>query len=150
MRFEWTPVEGIEFPTRPNVSIQAVRDQTYVVKVTDQDGCMDTDTVRIRVKDERPIYIPNVIMPEKNVNPQNGRFTVYSNAAADGIELMRIFDRWGELVYEGTDLPINDPTVGWDGLFRGKLVEGVFVYYIQVRFIDGRMVAYDGDVTVVR
>lgn len=150
MRFEWLPTEGIEFPNRPNVSIQAVRDQVYIVKITDEDGCMDTDTVRLRVKDDRPVYIPNVIMPDKATNPQNGRFTVYTNAAAQGIELLRIFDRWGELVYEGGGLPVNDPTTGWDGRFNGKLVEGVFAYYVQVRFIDGKVVAYDGDVTVVR
>jgi hypothetical protein len=153
VKFEWTPTTGIEFPNRPSISLQATRNELYVVKVTDNDGCMDTDTVRIRVKDNRPVYIPNVIMPDQATNPQNAKFTIYSNASAQpatGIALLRIFDRWGDLVYEGQDLPISDPTVGWDGYYKGKPMSGVFVYYALVRFIDEKELPYEGNVTVVR
>jgi len=153
MKFEWTPITGIEFPTRASISLQATRNETYVVKITDPDGCMDTDTVRIRVNDDRPVYIPNIIMPDGATNPQNGRFTIYGNAAAQpatGIDLLRIFDRWGDLVYEGRGMPISDPTVGWDGRYNNKPLTGVFTYYALVRFIDDKVLPYDGNVTVVR
>jgi hypothetical protein len=153
MKFEWNPTTGLDDPKKSTISLQATRDDIYVVKITDPDGCMATDTVRIRVSDDRPVYIPNVIMPETASNPQNGRFTVYSNAAVkpdNGIELLRIFDRWGDLVYEGKNMPINDPSVGWDGTYNNKVLSGVFTYYTLIRFIDDKVLTYKGNVTVVR
>ena len=114
---------------------------------------MAFDSVLIRVKDDRPVYIPNVFTPDKSSEFANSRFTVFTGPAADeamGISLIQIYDRWGDLVWEGNDLPVNDPTVGWDGTYKGKPVSGVFVYRAIVRFIDGQERSYDGDVTVLR
>jgi hypothetical protein len=67
---------------------------------------------------------------------------------------MRVYDRWGSLVYEQNDFypELNDEfTGGWDGRYRGKFVDpGVFVYIIEVDFLDDRVLLYRGDVTVVR
>lgn len=151
--FQWTPTDGISDPTRPRIEVQAIRSQIYIVKITDQDGCMAFDTVRIRVTDDRPVYIPNVFMPDVAENFTNSRFTVYAGPAAEqamGIEVLRVFDRWGELVWEGRNLPLNDPTVGWDGMYRGKPLTGVFAYYATIRFVDEVERTYDGNVTIVR
>jgi gliding motility-associated-like protein len=64
---------------------------------------------------------------------------------------MRIYDRWGELLYEGKDLAVNTSNAGWDGNFRGKqMPSGVYTYYVQVLFIDGEVIPYRGDVTILR
>ena len=71
----------------------------------------------------------------------------------DIVNYMRVYDRWGELVYSRDKfLPENDNTGdGWDGKFRGDFVDpAVFVYIIEVKFLDGRVLLYRGDVTVVR
>jgi large repetitive protein len=59
---------------------------------------------------------------------------------------MRIYDRWGELVFESTDI-----TVGWDGYYRGELSQqDVYAVQVWVRFIDDREVERLGDLTLIR
>ena len=60
--------------------------------------------------------------------------------------VLKIYDRWGELVFE-TDQQKN----GWDGTFNAKLVDpGVFVYYLTITCVDGQEYFKKGNVTVIR
>ncbi len=71
--------------------------------------------------------------------------------AAQGVRLLRVYSRWGERRFERRGFPLNDPTSGWDGSFRGKeLNPGVFARYADVERHDGRVINFKGDVTVVR
>ncbi|MFT4665268.1 MAG: hypothetical protein ACI9XB_002223, partial [Gammaproteobacteria bacterium] len=43
----------------------------------------------------------------------------------------------------------NDPDQGWDGRFRGDFLNpGVFIYYAEVLFKDGRIELLKGDVMI--
>jgi hypothetical protein len=57
---------------------------------------------------------------------------------------LQIFNRWGVLIYESSDLQ-----KGWDGYFgNGNLaLEGVYVWHATGRFIDGKYFNDIGDVT---
>jgi hypothetical protein len=146
--FVWTPPLGLSCTECPEPNIIATKSITYVVQVTDEDGCMAFDSVRVIVRDERPIYVPNVFAPDKAY--PNSHFTLFGGPAATRIELLRIYDRWGSLVFEARDIPLNEPYLGWDGRFRSKPVDGVFTFYALVRFVDEQQIQYDGSVTVVR
>ena len=71
-----------------------------------------------------------------------------------------MYDRWGNLVYQGKDiripneggsLIISDANQGWDGKFKGiPAVAGVYAWRAQVRFIDDFVKNYAGDLTLVR
>ncbi|GJM31511.1 MAG: hypothetical protein DHS20C18_05120 [Saprospiraceae bacterium] len=122
---------------------------TYTVTITDENGCTAVDEIVVRVVKNRPIYIPNAISP--NGDGVNDGFTVYSGPAAHSIKTFKIFSRWGSLVFETNDIPTNDESLGWDGTFLGKPVNpGVFAFFAEVEFIDGEVVLYEGDVTVIR
>ena len=55
------------------------------------------------------------------------------------------------LVFDTKNIPPSNEGLGWDGTFNGKTVNpGVFVYLAEVRFIDGEVETYSGDVTLVR
>ena len=109
---------------------------------------MAFDTVRIRVANKRPIYFPNVFAPDKPY--PNDHFTGFSGPAADQFTILRIYDRWGGLIFERADFPLNDPNLGWDGTYKGEKVMGVFAWYASVRFVDQQEFQYEGSVTVVR
>ncbi|MBK8490988.1 MAG: gliding motility-associated C-terminal domain-containing protein [Saprospirales bacterium] len=65
--------------------------------------------------------------------------------------MFRIVDRWGEVIYEGTNFPVNDPNVGWDGTFKGQSMNsGVFLWYVEVKYIDGLQQSFKGTTTLVR
>jgi gliding motility-associated-like protein len=62
---------------------------------------------------------------------------------------IKIFDRWGEMVFSGNNLKPN--TEGWDARFKGQILSpDVFVYWAVLRFKDGEDVLFKGDVTLVR
>ncbi|MFN4081884.1 MAG: gliding motility-associated C-terminal domain-containing protein, partial [Saprospiraceae bacterium] len=65
------------------------------------------------------------------------------------IRSFRIYNRWGEQVYERFNFQPNDIAIGWDGRFRGQeLNPAVFVWTMEVEFIDDVVEQYSGDVTL--
>lgn len=119
----------------------------YSVEVINQNGCTARDQVHIAVFNHH-IYVPNVILPGSSTD---GNFTVFAGDGVTEIRLMRIFDRWGELLFEREAFPPNAPERGWDGDFRGKPLDpGVYVWYVEVVFQDGRVVPLKGDVSIIR
>jgi large repetitive protein len=145
--YQWSPQAGLSCYNCRYPVAKPLRTTTYTVTVTDANGCTATDEITITVLTEKNVYIPNSFSP--NNDGANDAFTAYGGNAIDKIQLMRIFDRWGELVYEGAELAPNDK--GWDGTMRDReMNNNVFVYYIQVRFIDGEVLTFTGDVTMVR
>ncbi len=117
--------------------------------VYDENGCAASDRIAIFVKKIRPVYIPSGITP--NGDGINDIFTVFSQSAAvKNINSMRIFDRWGTLMFENYNFPPDQPQYGWDGTLAGKHINNaVFGYAIEVQFFDGSVEIYEGDVTIL-
>jgi gliding motility-associated-like protein len=146
--FSWSPVQGLLCATCRQTDAAPTETTIYTVTFRDAAGCDYTDTVRVTVNKTRPVFVPNVFSP--NGDGYNDVFHPFANGAVRQIKRLQIFDRWGELIYEATNLPINNDRYGWDGTFKGKLVTpATFVYRIELDFIDGAVQTYNGDVTVV-
>jgi gliding motility-associated-like protein len=96
---------------------------TYLVTVTDSHGCKGSDSVQLKSCDST-LFVPNAFTP--NGDGLNDVFkVVYSEDNITSFS-MRIFDRWGELVFESTDI-----TKGWDGKIKNKLAPtGTYVWII--------------------
>jgi len=121
----------------------------YSLTVLDDMGCIGQDEIVVEVDANRNVYIPNVFSP--NADGINDFFTPIIGSGVRSVNYMRVFDRWGQLVYEQRDfLPFDDFSTGWDGKFKGKEVNtGVFVYLIEVEFIDDVVLLYRGDITAL-
>ncbi|MEZ4990948.1 MAG: gliding motility-associated C-terminal domain-containing protein [Saprospiraceae bacterium] len=151
--YSWSPdqedIFRCLFDDCQSAEVMPLNSTIFEVTVTDLTGCIATDSVRIGVIKNRPLYIPNAFSP--NNDGPNDYFTIYAGPSVESIQSLQIFDRWGELVFSRQDFPPNDESMGWDGTFNGQLLNpGVFVYMAEVRFIDGFSVRYKGDVTLVR
>jgi gliding motility-associated-like protein len=121
-----------------------------IVTIEDTTGCFASDTTLIIVSTEFPFFIPTAFAPESS-NIENAIFRPFVTNKVRTINFVRIFNRWGDLVYERTNFPIGDNSVGWDGTLNGKLLNtGVFVFFLEVEFIDGSVEEYAGDVVLVR
>ena len=63
----------------------------------------------------------------------------------------RIYDRWGELLFRTGDFEVNDPTVGWNGIFRSKNMNtGVYIWHVETLREDGTRETYNGETTLIR
>jgi gliding motility-associated-like protein len=114
---------------------------SYVLSVTDSNGCMSTDTINITVDFFSNIYIPSAFSP--NGDGINDVFYVRGLNISD-IQLM-IFDRWGNLVFETTD-----QSIGWNGYYRGTLfVPEVFMYVLTGKDPEGKKINFKGNITLV-
>lgn len=117
--------------------------------VQDGTGCTDTDEMTVFVVANREIRIPNIFTPDDD--GYNDYFTAYNKKAAVQIDELKIFDRWGELIFETKNIPLGDARKGWNGTFKGlKVNPGVYVYLVMVRFLDDEVIPYAGDITVWR
>lgn len=84
----------------------------YIVKVISEEGCESTDTINIVQECDPQLWIPNVFTPFDD-NAVNNTFKPVAHDVAQ-FE-MRIYNRWGELLFI-----TNDINKGWDGTFQSQ------------------------------
>ena len=66
------------------------------------------------------------------------------------VRAMRIFNRWGEVVFEKREIPVNSPAAGWDGTFKGKKAQpGVYVYQLEIICNNGDVLKYSGNIALI-
>ncbi len=122
----------------------------YIISVIDSTtGCVIRDEVLVEVDKNRNIYIPNAFTP--NGDGSNDVFKIFTGNGVREIRKLKIFDRWGELVYAAENILPNDSKMGWDGTFRGQpMNNAVFAYFVEVEFVDDVVILYKGDITLLR
>lgn len=140
----WSPSEGLSCVDCNSPVATTYANKTYIIKVYTNNNCFVTDTVKIKVDGEREIYIPNSFSPYSHII-ENQTFKVYSNNLLK--VKMQIFNRWGEKVYETEDGHIY----GWDGRYKGEyLPVGVYIYYVEVLYLDQRIVIKQGSLNLLK
>lgn len=144
--YSWHPTTGLNNSTIYNPKASPTTSTTYYLTVTDQNGCSWTDSVFIYVIDvicEEPyIFVPNAFTPNGD-----GRNDVLYVRSSVGYEMLfRIYNRWGELIFESKD--VNN---GWDGTYKGKKLEpGVFDYYLSFTCYNHQIFEKKGNITLIR
>ncbi len=141
---KWSVVNGgeLECYDCDRTSFTAIAATTVQVEIEDIRGCILTDEVQVTVDDSKRIYIPNSFSP--NDDGVNDTFSVLGNAGE--VVDFQVFDRWGSLVYNSFGGSVNE-SPGWDGKLRdGQLQRGIYIYTLSVRFPDGEVKRYTGDI----
>jgi len=147
--YTWWPPDGLSCTTCPNPVVRLSEATTYVLQLTDANGCTTADSLMLRVKKGEGVYVPNAIAP--NGAEHNQRFTVYADlAVVKQVGWLRVYDRWGGLIFERINFAPNDESAGWDGTWRGKRVQpGVYAWQSEVLLIDGGTLQKSGSVTIM-
>lgn len=135
--------------TCPDPRVQNLMQQHWFkIQVVDANGCEGTDRIRISVERPRRIYVPTAFTP--NSDGENDRLVVHGQNNAK-IKNFRLYDRWGELVYQADNFTTNDDAFGWDGAFRGKACDpGVYVWVVEAIYLDGQTEILHGNSTLIR
>ena len=149
--FAWTPSTDITcYDARCEKAVATVKkDICYHVKATNIYGCSDTASLCIvAFCKSAQLFIPNAFTPDgDNVNDV---FMVRSTGIAS-VKSFRIFNRYGEVVFEKYNFAPNTPAYGWDGSINGhRGIPAVYVYIAEVVCENGTEYKKHGNVTLLR
>jgi gliding motility-associated-like protein len=143
--YTWNPPFNLSNPTGQTTTATVNETSTYEVTIT-QGSCSTKTSVTIYTREficgDVYIYVPNAFSPNgDNVND------VLFVRGENLLEInLKIFDRWGELVFE-----TQDQSVGWDGTFKGeKLDPDVYVYHLTVTCVGQTENLIKGNITLMR
>ena len=150
IKWEWKPKDGLDCTNCRNPVAKPLGTTSYVVAATDRNGCIAKDTLKITVANKRKVFIPTAFSPNNDGN--NDVFMVYGGNEVRKINKFQVYNRWGNRVFGIENVLPNDPSKGWDGLFQGQVAEmgSIFIYAVEVEYINGKIEVFSGDVTIVR
>jgi len=143
--YEWIPFNPdiLSCPDCPDPVASPDTSTKFLLVITDGNGCRDTAEYRVFVCDETKIYIPNAFTP--NGDGANDLFRVVPHEGADVILSLRVYDRWGQKLYEG-----SGPNAQWDGRIGDKLAPSdVYVWVLDYE-CGGERHRESKDVTLLR
>ena len=146
--YTWSPTATLSCINCPNPISKPIATTTYTVDVVNSGGCKAQDEITVFVLcDKGNLFVPNTFSP--NGDGMNDVLYPRGNGIY-GIKTFKIFDRWGELVFEKNNFSANDAAKGWDGTYKGKKAQpDVFVYIIEVFCENGNALSFKGNITVV-
>ena len=137
----WELPDGTPVPGGAQPFVQPTRTTEYTLRVRTTSGCAYEHTFRVVVDRRLPVYAPTAFSP--NGDEVNDLYRLGLNEQAVELLTFRIFDRWGVMVYEGTE--------GWDGLLNGQRAPpAVYVFRASVRMTDQSVRTVRGDFVLMR
>ncbi len=120
----WSPVDRTQTIDKTTISTTPLNNSWYYIKTTTTEGCLASDSIFLVLVD---IVMPNAFTPNKD--GQNEVF-IAKGRAVNSIQEFKIYNRWGETVFETTDY-----NLGWDGNYKNTPQE-VGTYYFVLKAIS--------------
>lgn len=152
--YQWT---NLTTSTSLGIEKSQVADATgiYAVYAIDPlSGCNASDTINVTILlgNPRLIYIPNVVNPASS-DTENKTVKVYGTAVQENDFTFRIYNKWGEMIYETTSFT-DANTNGWNGVYRTangtEQNLSVYTYSVHGKFFDGKEFDRTGSITLMR
>lgn len=142
--YAWTPSTWLDNPFISNPISLPQNNIEYVVRVSNDAGCFDTDTILVKVFKVKPdLFIPNAFTPNGDGNNDIFRPIAIGMKSMD---IFQVYNRWGQMLYSGTG-----NGAGWDGTFGGKGQEAAtYVWYAEgVDYLNNK-IKRKGTVVLIR
>ena len=147
--YQWNNSDLLNNSEIPNPVATLFGSTLMQVVFRDGNNCVAIDTVYINVKEvvcgDPYLFVPNAFSP--NADGKNDYFKPYYPLSLVTEVYFAVFDRWGNIIYETTEL---DAT-GWDGTYKGEqLSTDVYVFWLKARCLNGEEYNHKGNVTLLR
>ncbi len=146
--YRWQPSDGLSCDDCLQPQIEYMVQANYELVIENPYGCTDSADVDIILNEDRIAYAPNVFA--YNGQKENDRFTLYPGCIIHEILYLKIYDRWGNKVFDqGLNYDIDTPSF-WDGKLNGiKLPSGVYTWVAELGLIDGSRREISGSITLL-
>lgn len=130
------------------LSEEAIQSVHFKADALTIDGCKASSDILLFVRRNTDVYFGDAFSP--NGDGINDYFKPYFGKSIKNASFFKIFDRWGNPLYQEN---IENLTFiqGWDGKVNGNsLPLGVYVFFLQVEYIDGRKDIISDDFSLLR
>jgi gliding motility-associated-like protein len=146
---QWSPSNYLSCNNCLEPHVSAKQTTTYKLEARNAGGCKTTDEVTVSVIcNNGNVYIPNTFTP--NGDGMNDIFFPRGKGIYM-VKSMRVFNRWGEVVFERLNFQANDISAGWDGTYKGqKLATDVYIYTCEIVCENNETIQYKGDLTLLK
>ncbi len=133
----WTPGEYLNDSLDLNPFAQPITTTEFYFYSYNAQGCFDIDTVLIVVEGEPIVHFPDYFSPNGD-----GQNDIFRPLFWGDVEILwRVYNRWSEIVFEGTE------DEAWDGTYKGKPQQ--MDAYVLVAFITPRQGSQKGKTTKI-
>lgn len=147
--WQWYPDRWLSCADCPDPMAAPRENVTYNITATNQFGCTSIALLPIKLICEGSnVFIPNSFSP--NGDGQNDIFYVRGRGIKT-IKSFKIFNRWGQLVFERINCNADDASCAWDGKFNGLLLNpDVYVYMAEMTCDNNEPMLMKGNITLLR
>ena len=145
----WFPTTNIVGSHYPAITVKPNETTDYIIEVKNPGGCKTRDKVTVFVVcNGANVFIPNTFSP--NGDGMNDIFYPRGTGLFR-IKTFRVFNRWGEVVYEKNAFMPNDASSGWDGKHNGqKLTPDVYVYTVEIVCDNNSTLVFKGNIALLQ
>ncbi len=147
--YNWIPTQRLSCTNCPVPVANPQSTTKYAVQLVDRYGCQNKGEITVQVVcTGQNFFIPNTFSP--NGDGSNDVFYLRGTGLFR-VKTLRVFNRWGEVVFERREFPVNDPSSGWNGTYKGKKVQpDVYVYQLEIICNNGEVVKYAGNIALIQ
>ncbi|SJZ58242.1 PKD domain-containing protein, partial [Sediminibacterium ginsengisoli] len=149
VKWRWSGSPAITCPTCPEPQIRVSEDACITCTAINIYGCASTDTVCIKTFcPATELFVPNAFSPDGDgIND----LLIVQGKGIKMIRSFRIFNRWGQVVFEKSNFLPGDAASAWDGKIMGRPANAdVFVYVCEVICEKGLPSIFKGNVTILK
>lgn len=141
--YQWAPASGLSDANARDPVLNWNQEITFRVRVSNQQGCVGFDDINVKYYTGPEFYIPNAFSPNGDGNNDYFRFIP---VGIREYHYFRIFNRWGELVYNSLDF-----RRGWDGYHGGRpAAVDTYLWILEGIDLNGVKISKKGTVTLLR
>jgi gliding motility-associated-like protein len=147
--YNWSPADNLDCNDCPQPTTVTKFPTKYIVTATDSNSCRNTATVNVVVLCKgATVFVPNTFSPNGD---GNNDVLYVRGQGLDRVKSFRVFNRWGELVFEKRDFPTNNAAYGWNGLYKGQPIQSdVYIYQAEVYCENGELMRFEGNLALIR
>jgi gliding motility-associated-like protein len=148
-QYRWTPSQYLNCTICATPTTTPREPIIYTVTARNQYQCEASDSRKIDlICNNESVFVPNTFTPNND-----GVNDVWypRGSGIKSIRFIRVFNRWGQLIFERLNFNADDRSAGWDGTFKGQpLPADVYVYSLGMVCDNNQVVETRGNVMVVR
>jgi gliding motility-associated-like protein len=143
----WSPKQTVSDSTDLFPTLSPKANTNYILTIS-KDGCTISDTLSVTICNQNgfKIAVPTGFAPGGNGPEANNYFYPILNENTLSLTAFKVFNKWGQIVYDSTEKP------GWDGTWQGALQPpGAYVYLLEYKEkVSGASEQMSGDIIMIR